>query len=64
METVSNFFRAVAEFLGWRKQRDAQQNAADVKLAQKGQDEANATKRTNDAIAAKDTHEIRNELAE
>lgn len=64
MNSVSAIFSAIAEFFGWRKQRDALQNAADVKTAQKGQDEANAQKQTNDAIAKKDTDEIRKELAE
>ena len=39
-------------------------NAADVKAAAKAQDEANAKAKTNEAVATKDTDEIRKELAD
>lgn len=64
MNSVTAIFSAIAEFFGWRKQRDANLNAADVKTAEKGKDEAKSEAKTADAIAKKDTNEIRNELAE
>lgn len=64
MNFVSAIFSAIAEFFGWRKQRDAEQNAADMKAREKGQIEADAEKKTNEAIANKDTDEIRKELSE
>lgn len=64
METASSIFRAIAEFFGWRRQRDAAQNTAPMQAAQKGRDEAAAQKKTADAIANHDTTEIQNELAE
>lgn len=64
MNTVSAIFSAIAEFFGWRKQRDANQNTADMKAQAKGQIEADAEKKTNAAIANQDTDEIRRELSE
>ena len=64
MNTVGDFFKAVAEFFGWRKQRDANLNAADVKTAAKGQNEADAVAKTENALAKGNLDEIRKESAE
>ena len=64
METVGAFFKAIAEIFGWRRQRDANQNAADVKTAAKGQNEADAVAKTENAIAKGDINELRKESAE
>lgn len=64
ISAVSAFFSAIGEFFGWRKQRDANLNAYDVKIAAKGQEEADAIAQTENAIAKGDLNEIRKESAE
>lgn len=64
LEAIANFFRAVGEITGLIRQRDAEKNTAPMQAQAKGQVEADAEKKTNEAIANKDTDEIRRELAE
>jgi hypothetical protein len=64
MNFVTAALSAVSSFFGWLTGRSTLNNAADVKAAQKAQDEANAKGKTADAIAKKDTNEIRNEIAD
>jgi hypothetical protein len=61
---IKNFFRAIAEAVGFAKQRDSEKNAPDVRAAAQAQDEQNAQDRTRKAIAQKDIDEERRELAE
>lgn len=64
MGAVTAIADAVSKFFGWMTGRNAAKNAADVKAAATAQSAVSADDKTNNAIAKKDTDEIRNELAE
>lgn len=61
---ISSICSAIGNVFAWATGRSALKNAPDMKAAQKAQDEANAKAKTNEAIAKKDTDEIRKELAD
>jgi hypothetical protein len=64
VDLISNLVGAVKEFFGFQSKKLDLRNAADVKAAAANQDEAKARDVTSQAIAKKDTDEIRRELAE
>ena len=61
---IGNIFRAIAEFCGLVKQRDAEKNAAPVIQAKTAQDAVNADAVTDEAIKNKNLDELRKESAE
>lgn len=55
---------AIAAFFNWMTGRNATKNAAPIVQAKTAQNAVASVDKTNAAIAAKDTKEIQNELAE
>ena len=64
MGFLSGVFSAIAGIFNYIVGRSNANNAADVKTAQKGKDEADQVDKTNKAIEKRCTKEIQNELSE
>jgi hypothetical protein len=64
LSLISNFFSAGASYFGYAKQRDAEKNAPAIQQAANAAQEQSQADKTNKAIAASDTDELRKELAE
>jgi hypothetical protein len=64
MGFLSGVFSAIAGIFNYIVGRSNANNAADVKTAQKGKDEADQVDKTNKAIEKRDTKEMQNELSE
>lgn len=64
LELIGNLFGAVKEFFGFQGKRLDLKNGAAMQQAAAAQTEAEARDKTAQAIAQKDTDEIRKELAE
>lgn len=64
MNFLSAIMSAIANVFGWISNRSTLKNSADVKVAEKAQQEVDTTNRTNKAILKKDINEIRKELSE
>ena len=64
MTWLSKILDLLAGYFGYAKSRSEARNAADVKTAAVASQEAAQVDKTNKAIAAKDTDEIRKELSE
>lgn len=64
MNFLSGIFSAIAEYFGWRRQRDAALNAPDVKAAAKGANEARADGQIDQAIEERNLDELRKQSAE
>ena len=64
MGFLSGVFSAIAGIFNYIVGRSNANNAADVKTAQKGKDEADQVDKTNKAIEKRGTKEIQNELSE
>lgn len=62
--TIGNIFRAISEFCGLVKQRDAEKNAAPIVQAKTAQGAVDADAITDEAIKSKDLDELRKESAE
>ena len=63
MGFLNGIFTAVSAVFGWMTGRSNANNAADVKTAKKGKDEAEAVDKTNTAIEKRDEKEIRDEIS-
>lgn len=61
---IKNAFAAVASVFGFAKQRDAEENAGDMRQAKEAKAEATAVDQTRQAIAKKDLDELRKEVSE
>lgn len=64
LQLLSNFFGAVKEFFGFQRQRDAEHNTPQMQAAASAATEQQQRDKTNQAVATKNTQEVRNELAE
>ena len=64
MGFLTGIFTAITGVFNFIVGRSNANNAADVKTAQKGKDEAQQVDKTNTAIEKRDIKEIRNEIGE
>jgi len=63
-EGFSNFFRAIAEYFGWKRQRDAERNAPNVRAAKIAEGEQAEVDAEIKATADRDVAKTREELSE